>query len=55
MALVKSTYAVPWAFLARAREHLQHLIVMDDNARPDAYWPCYQALRRGFAAGLAGG
>ena len=30
--------------VARALGRIEHVIVMDDNVDPDAYWPCFQAI-----------
>jgi hypothetical protein len=34
----------PALVLARELGRTREVIVMDDNVRPDAYWPCFQAL-----------
>jgi hypothetical protein len=39
----------PAPVLARALGRTEHVICMDDNVRPDAYWPCFQALASAFS------
>ncbi len=39
----------PALIVARARGLTEHVIVMDDNVSPDAYWPCFQAIASRFA------
>jgi hypothetical protein len=34
----------PALVVARALGRSEHVIVMDDNVDPDAYWPCFQAI-----------
>lgn len=34
----------PALVVARAVGRSEHVIVMDDNVDPDAYWPCFQAI-----------
>jgi len=34
----------PALLLARAQGRTASVIVMDDNVRPDAYWPCFQEI-----------
>ncbi|MFB3738230.1 MAG: phosphatase [Candidatus Velamenicoccus archaeovorus] len=34
----------PALLVARAQGRTETVIVMDDNVRPEAYWPCYQAI-----------
>jgi Phosphatase len=34
----------PALILARVLGRTSEVIVMDDNVRPDAYWPCFQAV-----------
>jgi hypothetical protein len=38
----------PALLVAAARGRVQHLIVMEDNAMPDRYWPCFQAMASAF-------
>jgi hypothetical protein len=38
----------PAPVLARALGRTEHVICMDDNVRPEAYWPCFQALASAF-------
>jgi hypothetical protein len=38
----------PAPVVARALGRTQHVICMDDNVRPEAYWPCFQALASAF-------
>jgi hypothetical protein len=38
----------PAPVVARAQGRTEHVICMDDNVRPEAYWPCFQALAEGF-------
>jgi hypothetical protein len=38
----------PAPVLARALGRTEHVICMDDNVRPEAYWPCFQALAAAF-------
>ena len=41
----------PALLVAHRRGQLEHLLVMDDNSAPDAYWPCYQVMAAAFARG----
>jgi hypothetical protein len=34
----------PALIVAKAQGRTEHVIVMDDNVRPEAYWPCFQAI-----------
>ena len=34
----------PAPVVARAQGRTHHVICMDDNVRPEAYWPCFQAI-----------
>ena len=34
--------------VARAQGRTHHIICMDDNVRPEAYWPCFQAMASSF-------
>lgn len=34
----------PALLVARAQGRTEHVIVMDDNVRPEDYWPCFQAI-----------
>jgi hypothetical protein len=34
----------PALLLARAQGRTEVVIVMDDNVRPEDYWPCFQAI-----------
>ena len=34
----------PALIVAKARGRTEAVIVMDDNVRPEAYWPCFQAM-----------
>ena len=34
----------PALIVARALGRTEHVVVMDDNVQPDAYWPCFQAV-----------
>ena len=34
----------PALLVAAAQGRTEHVIVMDDNVQPDAYWPCFQAI-----------
>ncbi|HEX9376251.1 MAG TPA: phosphatase [Actinomycetota bacterium] len=34
----------PALIVAKAQRRTEVVVVMDDNVRPDAYWPCYQAI-----------
>jgi hypothetical protein len=34
----------PALLVARAQGRTEHVIVMDDNVSPEAYWPCFQAI-----------
>ncbi len=36
----------PAPVVARAQGRTRHVICMDDNVRPEAYWPCFQAMAR---------
>ncbi|MFN2589347.1 MAG: phosphatase [Actinomycetota bacterium] len=38
----------PALVLAKAQGRAEHVIVMDDNVRPDDYWPCFQAIGSQF-------
>lgn len=38
----------PALILARAQGRTEHVVVMDDNVRPDDYWPCFQAIAARF-------
>lgn len=40
----------PALILARAQGRLEHVVVMDDNVRPEDYWPCFQAVAARFPA-----
>jgi hypothetical protein len=40
----------PALILARAQDRLEHVVVMDDNVRPEDYWPCFQAVVARFPA-----
>jgi Phosphatase len=34
----------PALIVARAQGRTEHVVVMDDNVRREAYWPCFQAM-----------
>jgi Phosphatase len=34
----------PALIVAKHQGRTEHVIVMDDNVRPEAYWPCFQAI-----------
>jgi len=34
----------PALIVAKAQGRTDAVIVMDDNVRPEAYWPCFQAI-----------
>jgi hypothetical protein len=34
----------PALLVARAQGRTEHVIVIDDNVRPEDYWPCFQAI-----------
>jgi Phosphatase len=34
----------PALIVAKHQGRTKHVIVMDDNVRPEAYWPCFQAI-----------
>jgi hypothetical protein len=34
--------------VAKAQGRTETVIVMDDNVRPDDYWPCFQAIASQF-------
>ena len=34
----------PALIVAKAKGRTETVIVMDDNVRPEAYWPCFQAV-----------
>ncbi len=38
----------PAPVVARAQGRTRHVICMDDNVRPEAYWPCFQAMASSF-------
>jgi hypothetical protein len=38
----------PAPVVARAQGRTRHVICMDDNVRPEAYWPCFQAMASPF-------
>ncbi len=38
----------PAPVVARSQGRTTHVICMDDNVRPEAYWPCFQAMARLF-------
>jgi hypothetical protein len=38
----------PALIVARARGRTDHVLVMDDNVDPAAYWPCFQAVAARF-------
>ena len=40
----------PAPVVARAQGRTEHVICMDDNVRPEAYWPCFQAIAAAFAS-----
>jgi len=40
----------PAPVVARALGRTEHVIAMDDNVRPEAYWPCFQAIAARFPA-----
>jgi Phosphatase len=42
----------PALVVARALGRTRDVVVMDDNVRPDAYWPCYQAIAARLPARL---
>jgi hypothetical protein len=43
----------PAPVVARAQGRTEHVITMDDNVQPDAYWPCFQAIASRFPERLA--
>ena len=43
----------PALIVAKALGRTEHVVVMDDNVQPDAYWPCFQAIASGVV-GLSG-
>ena len=38
----------PAPVVARSQGRTEHVICMDDNVRPEAYWPCFQAIAGAF-------
>jgi hypothetical protein len=34
----------PALIVAKELGRTEHVVVMDDNVQPDAYWPCFQAI-----------
>ncbi len=38
----------PALLVARAQSRTTHVLVMDDNVQPDAYWPCQQSIASRF-------
>jgi histidinol phosphate phosphatase hisN-like protein len=38
----------PAPVVAKAQGRTDHVIAMDDNVQPDAYWPCFQAVASRF-------
>lgn len=34
----------PALIVAKHQGRTEHVVVMDDNVRPEAYWPCFQAI-----------
>ncbi len=38
----------PAPVVARSQGRTEHVICMDDNVRPEAYWPCFQAIASAF-------
>ncbi|MEX2275699.1 MAG: phosphatase [Actinomycetota bacterium] len=34
----------PALIVAKALGRTEHVVVMDDNVQPDAYWPCFRAI-----------
>ncbi len=40
----------PAPVVAKAQGRTELVIVMDDNVRPDAYWPCFQAIAAQFTS-----
>jgi hypothetical protein len=45
----------PAPAVARAQGRTTHVICMDDNVRPESYWPCFQAIAGAFGANGADG
>jgi hypothetical protein len=41
----------PAPVIARFHGRTEHVICMDDNVRPEAYWPCFQAIADAFGPG----
>ncbi len=39
----------PALLVARELGRTEHVVVMDDNVQPDAYWPCFQAFLTGMS------
>jgi hypothetical protein len=39
----------PALVVAKWQGRTDTVIVMDDNVRPESYWPCFQAIAEGFA------
>jgi len=38
----------PALLVAKAQGRTEHVLVMDDNVDPDAYWPCFQSIASRF-------
>ena len=38
----------PAPVVARRQGRTEVVIVMDDNVRPEDYWPCFQAIAAAF-------
>jgi hypothetical protein len=45
----------PAPAVARAQGRTTHVICMDDNVRPESYWPCFQAIAARFGPNDAPG